>query len=159
MKKKKEPVTSAAVGARIRAIRRERGMSQRELADELGVTPMTISHYERGGVKLSLEMFHRICDALDIPEDYLRLPDAELKALWEKIAKDKERQNAALDIGLEGLDGVEHIYPRFDAVDVAVKIRDRPALRRLFFTAIESDDDAIQIAVTMLEAFNRRKGQ
>jgi transcriptional regulator with XRE-family HTH domain len=37
-----------ALGARIAALRKERGMSQQALADELGIAQQTLAHYEVG---------------------------------------------------------------------------------------------------------------
>jgi transcriptional regulator with XRE-family HTH domain len=37
-----------ALGARIAALRKERGLSQQALADELGVAQQTLAHYEVG---------------------------------------------------------------------------------------------------------------
>ena len=37
-----------ALGGRIRKAREERGLTQKELGDELGYTPMAISHFENG---------------------------------------------------------------------------------------------------------------
>ena len=39
---------TAEFGARVRALRREKGLRQDELADRIGVTRMTISRLERG---------------------------------------------------------------------------------------------------------------
>lgn len=56
-----------AVGARIRLLRKVRGMSQQALAEAIGVTFQQIQKYERGANRVSASMLSRISDALDTP--------------------------------------------------------------------------------------------
>ena len=58
-------------GARIIEIRKEKGMSQDQLAKTLGATPTTVGRYERDEVKPSIEMAVKIAEALDVSLDYL----------------------------------------------------------------------------------------
>lgn len=51
-------------GETIRAIRRKRGMSQKELADKLGVTISSISRYEGGSRQMTVNRFEQILDEL-----------------------------------------------------------------------------------------------
>ena len=50
---------------RIRDIRQARGMTQKELADRLGVNQRMISDYESGKVDLSLTKAVKIADILE----------------------------------------------------------------------------------------------
>jgi transcriptional regulator with XRE-family HTH domain len=54
------------LGERIRALRTERGMSVRQFATEVGVSPATISQVERDITDPSLETLRRIARALDV---------------------------------------------------------------------------------------------
>jgi transcriptional regulator with XRE-family HTH domain len=56
-----------AVGARIRLLRKLRGLSQQALADAAGVTFQQIQKYERGANRVSASMLSRIATALDTP--------------------------------------------------------------------------------------------
>jgi transcriptional regulator with XRE-family HTH domain len=56
-----------AVGARIRLLRKVRGLSQQALAEAAGVTFQQIQKYERGSNRVSASMLARIATALDIP--------------------------------------------------------------------------------------------
>jgi transcriptional regulator with XRE-family HTH domain len=56
-----------AVGARIRLLRKVRGMSQQALAEAAGVTFQQIQKYERGANRVSASMLARIAAALDTP--------------------------------------------------------------------------------------------
>lgn len=61
-----DPV-DVAVGARIRLLRRIRGLSQQALADAAGVTFQQIQKYERGSNRVSASMLARIADTLQAP--------------------------------------------------------------------------------------------
>lgn len=56
-----------AVGARIRLLRKLRGLSQQALAEAAGVTFQQIQKYERGSNRVSASMLSRIAGALDAP--------------------------------------------------------------------------------------------
>lgn len=58
------------VGSRLAQRRKEKGLSQPELGDIVGITKNHISQFENGG-SVSLEVLLDICDALDITPDYL----------------------------------------------------------------------------------------
>lgn len=53
------------IGNLIAAIRHERGLTQKELADELGTSQSAINRIENGGQNLSMEMLARISDVLN----------------------------------------------------------------------------------------------
>jgi transcriptional regulator with XRE-family HTH domain len=61
-----DPV-DVAVGARIRLLRKLRGLSQQALAEAAGVTFQQIQKYERGANRVSASMLSRIAGALDTP--------------------------------------------------------------------------------------------
>ena len=46
--------------------REQKGLSQNQLAKQLGLTQTFVSEIERGRKNPSLEQFFRICEALDI---------------------------------------------------------------------------------------------
>ncbi len=56
-----------AVGARIRLLRKVRGLSQQSLAEAAGVTFQQIQKYERGANRVSASMLSRIAATLDAP--------------------------------------------------------------------------------------------
>lgn len=58
-------------GERLQKARKERKVSQDELAKMLGVHAPIIGRYERGEVKPSIEVAAKIADALDVSLDYL----------------------------------------------------------------------------------------
>lgn len=63
--------STMTVGERIREIRQKAGLTQKQLADRMGVTPSHIGQYERGLRKPSNEKIKKFADALNIPFEIL----------------------------------------------------------------------------------------
>ena len=61
-----DPV-DVAVGARIRLLRKLKGLSQQALAEAAGVTFQQIQKYERGANRVSASMLTRIAATLGVP--------------------------------------------------------------------------------------------
>lgn len=59
------------VGAQVRALRQERGMSMRGLAEQCDLSPNTISLIERGTTSPSVSTLHRLAMALRVPITHL----------------------------------------------------------------------------------------
>jgi transcriptional regulator with XRE-family HTH domain len=55
------------VGKRVRALRLERGMSQTNLADRLGLTFQQVQKYEKGTNRIGAGRLHRISEILGVP--------------------------------------------------------------------------------------------
>lgn len=68
----------------IKTIRKDRGLSQEDLANAVGSSNQMISNLERGAVKLTLDWMNRIAEALDCyPQDLIdggpaKSPDEQL---------------------------------------------------------------------------------
>lgn len=56
---------SEKFGRNLRKIRDERGLTQESLARELGVSWITVSRYERGKSRPTVNRLHLIADVLD----------------------------------------------------------------------------------------------
>ena len=56
---------------RLQALRKEREMSQEELARKTGLQPTAISHFETGSRKPSFENLRTLADAFEVTVDYL----------------------------------------------------------------------------------------
>jgi transcriptional regulator with XRE-family HTH domain len=61
-----DPTTQTRVGERLRALRRERGMTMAELAAATGLTSGFLSQLERDLTSVSLSSLARICTALGV---------------------------------------------------------------------------------------------
>jgi transcriptional regulator with XRE-family HTH domain len=65
-KRSRDPI-DAEVAKRVRALRLQRGLSQGELSDALGVTFQQVQKYERGANRISAGRLFRIAKVLDVP--------------------------------------------------------------------------------------------
>lgn len=70
---------------RLRSARIARGKTLQAVADELGVTLVTIQKYESGAREPNLQMLAQLADVLDISTDFLLGRDAYLKSLGVSV--------------------------------------------------------------------------
>jgi len=59
------------MGKRLTAVRKDRGVTRRELAEKLGVTKTQISDIENGKSGTNLERFLQLCQFYRVSADYL----------------------------------------------------------------------------------------
>jgi transcriptional regulator with XRE-family HTH domain len=95
------------VGGRLRTARRSAGLTQKQLAEQLGVESITVSRWERGVTTPSLSRLRRVAEITETTvSDLVRTPDAssahavELAALREELAETRaivDRVARALD--------------------------------------------------------------
>ena len=80
--------------AAMAALRRERGLSQRKVAADLGISQAQLSHYENGAREPGLSFVCRACDYYGVTADYIlgrsgetaaSLPDG---AVLRELARD-----------------------------------------------------------------------
>ena len=67
----------AKIGARIRAARGIKGMTQERLSEAAGISVSYISEIENGHRALSIDVMERIADVLDVPPEWLLKSDVE----------------------------------------------------------------------------------
>lgn len=65
------------IGKEIKRYRHEAGLTQKELAEKVGVTQQCISKYEKGGVNYDYFICLKIFDALDIEFYFRKKSDKE----------------------------------------------------------------------------------
>lgn len=72
-KRKSQPsdTTDQAIGQRLAEMRRERGITQAELAEALGVSQPVVSDYERGALRLHGEQIAKLAALLKVSADEL----------------------------------------------------------------------------------------
>lgn len=63
--------TQETIGQRLARLRKERGITQVELAAELGVTQSHVSEWERGNLRLHGELIAAVAQLLDVTADEL----------------------------------------------------------------------------------------
>src|SRR5882672_4794998 len=67
VKKRRAGAEDLEIGRKIRALRLERGLSQSNLADGIGLTFQQVQKYEKGTNRVSAGRLQRIADILNIP--------------------------------------------------------------------------------------------
>lgn len=76
------------LGEKIRKLRKEKGMTQKELSAKLGTTPQNLAQYENGKRNPKIETLQKIADALDVKviksNDEFDLVDADTSVITEK---------------------------------------------------------------------------
>lgn len=75
---------SETIGQRLARLRKERGWTQVELAERLGIIQSLISDYERDRLRMNPAMVVRFADALEITTDELLHPKATPNPLRRK---------------------------------------------------------------------------
>lgn len=76
------------IGQKIRKVRKSRGLSQEELAEQIGISTTHMSHIETGNTKLSLPVLVDLAAVLEVRTDELLYEDspAERSASMDEIA-------------------------------------------------------------------------
>lgn len=107
---KKEDATT--IGKRIAEIRREKGFTQVELAERLGVSQAAISEYERGGSRLALPTLIRLATILETSVDEILgfkisdRPRPSAARLWTRLRKVEDLPEADRKTVLRVIDGL-----------------------------------------------------
>jgi transcriptional regulator with XRE-family HTH domain len=70
MGKRSRDPCDTEIAKRVRALRLQRGLSQTELGEVLGVTFQQVQKYERGTNRISAGRLYRIADVLDVPVSF-----------------------------------------------------------------------------------------
>jgi transcriptional regulator with XRE-family HTH domain len=87
------------------ALRRQKGLSQTELAEQLGTTQKTVDYYERRTINPTLDVIQKVADALEVSPVQLigdnngsmkisrkTGPTSKLQKVFEDVARLPRRQ-------------------------------------------------------------------
>ncbi len=77
MRKRNRDPRDAEIAKRLRALRLQRGLSQTELGDVIGVTFQQVQKYERGTNRISAGRLHRIAETFEVPVGFFYADIAE----------------------------------------------------------------------------------
>ena len=58
-------------GLRLKALRREKGLTQSQLADKLNIVKASVSGYEQSAIYPSIEVLIQVCKYFDVSADYM----------------------------------------------------------------------------------------
>ena len=87
------------LGDRIKALRKEAGWSQGELAEKVGTDARQVSRYENGRITPGLDTAMRIAEAFNVSLDHLTFDDVPRRALHaaENVLGDRLAAVSELD--------------------------------------------------------------
>jgi transcriptional regulator with XRE-family HTH domain len=91
-------ITKESISERIRRLRIQKGISQKEFADQIGLHPAQYNRYEKGENIPSTDILGKLADALNVSFDYLYegqkedaitadFEDRELLQMFKEIEK------------------------------------------------------------------------
>ena len=66
---------SALLAGRLSALRTQRGFSQRQIANYIGISSQSCSHYETGQRTPDIFTLHRLAEFYHVPMEYLLCPE------------------------------------------------------------------------------------
>jgi len=84
----KETTKKTKFAANLGKLRREKGLSQRQAAAELGVSQALLSHYETDAREPKLDFVIKICDYYSVTTDYI-------------LGRTKERNDGASRLSMQ----------------------------------------------------------
>jgi transcriptional regulator with XRE-family HTH domain len=90
-----------SLGTRLRDLRRERNLSQRDLAERAGLSPNAISLIERGEISPSVATLQRLAGALSVRMSYFFDSDDEMHLVYSRA--ERRPEIASRDVRIEGL--------------------------------------------------------
>lgn len=93
-------IVVAPIGERIKALRKQKKISQKDLAEKLGITSNTLYRYEHGDISISIEMLHKIAKALGMSFLELIGDTKENRQAVESLVALREEVEAMLDYNL-----------------------------------------------------------
>ncbi len=64
-------MTDSVTGERMKELRREKGLKQKDVAEALGVSPKAFTHYETGRRKPNYELLAKVAGFYGVTADYL----------------------------------------------------------------------------------------
>jgi len=102
-------VSPMSIGARLIALRKEKGLTQQEMADEIGLHVNQIRRYESGSAQPSLEALKKIAVTMSVTIDSLvfgpgeRGPDEDLRLQFEAVSQMTEEEKKIIKALLEGM--------------------------------------------------------
>ncbi len=90
----KQPINASIAGVRIKEKREKIGLSQKDLAEKVGVSPSAINQYEAGHKTPSTDILKEIALALSMETDYLlgiKEDDDQIAVAFRDLGKLSER--------------------------------------------------------------------
>lgn len=101
------------LGARIKSIRKERKLTQKELANKAGIATITLQQYERGVREPKLEQIQKIASALGVSiGEMLAQEPMSISGITSGLISPKdiaEEMNISLDVVMNAIENPESV--------------------------------------------------
>lgn len=98
-----------SVGENIKIIRKEKGLTQKQLADKLGTTQQNLAQYENNKRKPKLETLQKIADALCTPLETLDENFRNIGNLLESVKLKNSLENIEKEYRDKDIEGIQEI--------------------------------------------------
>ena len=121
---------------KFKTLRKDKGMSQIEVAQKLGLAKSTIAMYESGKRTPDFETIEAICDLFNV--NLSELSDSKLAVKYEDLTKNSDTPAYYLDP---------------ETAEMAEQLHKRKDMRMLFHAAKSSTPEDVKMVTDMLERF------
>lgn len=108
---KKTDQIETKIGLNIKRIRKAQGLTQKDLADELGIIEQTVSKIERGVFTPSADTIMQVCDALNVTPNELMLDNPEMQK-WQ--SERLEHQEYSVNGLVDDITMVQQLFAKAD---------------------------------------------
>ena len=88
---------------RIKALRRETGLSQQDIAKRLGVSRPTISQIENGERKITAEELYKLAEIFNVSSDDILNPEKSIEVILEKGKRKKKEEEIRISVPQENV--------------------------------------------------------
>lgn len=123
---------------KFKSLRKDKGMSQIEVAQKLGLAKSTIAMYESGKRTPDFETIEAICDFFNV--NLSELSDSKLAVKYEDLNKTPDTPAPTYYLDPETAEMAEELHKRKD-------------MRMLFHAAKSSTPEDVKMVTDMLERF------
>jgi len=117
-------VPDVSLGEKLKALRREKGWSQDELAHHAKIDGRQVSRYENGRVTPSIEVVIKMAKAYNVSLDYLLLDDAPRRPLELPVSRLAER---VLSLGALSEEDERALLHILDSLEAKTKLKELAA--------------------------------
>jgi transcriptional regulator with XRE-family HTH domain len=117
-------VPDVSLGEKLKALRREKGWSQDELAHHAKIDGRQVSRYENGRVTPSIEVVIKMAKAYNVSLDYLLLDDAPRRPLELPVSRLAER---VLSLGALTEEDERALLHILDSLEAKTKLKELAA--------------------------------
>ncbi len=103
------PISPMSIAVRLITLRKEKNLTQQEMADKIGLHVNQVRRYESGSAQPSLEALKKIAVALSVTIDSLvfgegeRGPDEDLRLQFEAISSMSPEEKQIIKALLDGM--------------------------------------------------------